>query len=283
MSNEIKILMPACPKCGVSKKIPIPASVFTQKTFGLIKIQVPQGGCCEDHQFIVIADSEARIIGYEAIDMSVSKEEEQLPEMESEVKFPLKYLINKLGFNSVAGLIHAKLFKYDSFIIRSDVADISMEDLNEYFDLMIPEPYRNSIKIDTINFDPQIFPNPGYFYSLVANQRTKAFLFNPRKHIVQMPWYTNIYYETHIINYALERADPKEQTKIISDSIGRFISDSEFAKTILDGVKKISEKEFMKTLDEKLALTTINKYRMALINEFLRRRVSVDLIKKIKK
>ncbi len=283
MADEIKILKPACPKCGVTKNIPILASIFAQKTFGFIKIQVPQGGCCEDHQFIVIADNEAKIIGYEAIDLSVTKEEEQLAEMESEVKFPLKYLINKLGFNSVAGLIHAKLFKYDSFIIRSDEADISMEDLNEYFDMMIPEPYKNSIKIDTIYFDAQIFPNPGYFYSLVANQRTKAFLFNPRKRIIQMPWYTSIAYETHIINYALKRTDPKEQTKIISDSIGRFISDSEFAKTILDGVKKISEKEFIKTLDEKLALTTINKYRMALINEFLRRQVSVDLLKKIKK
>jgi len=283
MTEEIKILKPACPKCGVSKTIPIPASVFAQKSFGLIKIQVPQGACCEDHQFIVIADIEARIIGYETIDMSVSKEEEELPEMESEIKFPLKYLINKLGFNSVAGLIHAKLFKYDSFIIRSDKADISMDDLNEYFDLMIPEPYKNSIKIDNIYYDGQIFPNPGYFYSLVTNQKTKAFLFNPRKHIVQMPWRTNIYYETHVINYALERKDPKEQAKIISDSIVRFIKDSEFAKTILDDVKKISEKDFMKTLDEKLTLTTINKYRIALIKEFLRRRVSVDLIKKIKK
>ncbi|MHA1105070.1 MAG: hypothetical protein ACTSPN_05025 [Promethearchaeota archaeon] len=283
MTEEIKILKPACPKCGVSKRIPIPASVFAQKTFGLIKIQVPQGACCEDHQFIVIADMEARIIGYEAIDVSVSKEEEELPEIESEIKFPLKYLINKLGFNSVAGLIHAKLFKYDSFVIRSDESDISLEDLNEYFDNMIPEPYKNSIKIDIINYDDEIFPNPGYFYSLVRNQKTKAFLFNPRKHIVQMPWRTNIYYETHVINYALERTDPKEQTKIISDSIVRFISDSEFAKTILDNVKKISEKDFMKTLDEKLALTTINKYRMALTKEFLRRRVSVDLIKKIKK
>ncbi|MCJ7648531.1 MAG: hypothetical protein MUP85_07955, partial [Candidatus Lokiarchaeota archaeon] len=172
MTEEIKILKPACPKCGLSKTIPIPASVFAKKTFGLIKIQVPQGACCEDHQFIVIADNEARIIGYETIDMSVAKEEEELPEMESEIKFPLSYLINKLGFNTVAGLIHAKLFKYDSFIIRSDEADISMEDLNEYFDLMIPEPYKNSIKIDTIYYDGQIFPNPGYFYSLVTNQKT---------------------------------------------------------------------------------------------------------------
>lgn len=282
MTEEIKILKPACPKCGVSKRIPIPGSVFSQKSFGLIKIQVPKGAVCEEHQFIVIADIEGRIIGYEAIDVSVSKEEE-LPETESEIKFPLKYLVNKLGFNSVAGLVHAKLFKYDSFIIRSDESDISLEDLNAYFDNMIPEPYKNSIIIDTVSYDDEIFPNPGYFYSLVMNQKTKAFLFNPRKHIVQMPWHTNIYYETHIINYALERTDPKEQTKIISDSIVRFISDSEFAKTILHDIKKISEKDFMKTLDEKLALTTINKYRMALIKEFLRRRVSADLVKKIKK
>ncbi|MBY9003190.1 MAG: hypothetical protein KGD73_04400 [Candidatus Lokiarchaeota archaeon] len=285
MTEEIIVLRPACPKCGVSKVIPIPKSVFAQKTFGFIKIQVPQGACCEEHQFIVIADTKGRIIGYEAIDLSVSKEEEELPELEikSEVKFPLQYLINKLGFNSVAGLLHAKLFKYDSFIIKSSETDISLEDLNDYYDYLIPEPYKNSIKIDSVDYDDQIFPNPGYFYSLVTNQKTKAFLFNPRKHIVQMPWRTNLYYETHIINFALERKDPKEQTKIISDSITRFINDSEFAKTILEGVKKITEKDFMKTLDEKLTLTTINKYRMALTKEFLRRRVSVDLLKKIKK
>lgn len=285
MTEEIIVLRPSCPKCGVSKVIPIPKSVFTQKTFGFIKIQVPQGACCEEHQFIVIADNEGRIIGYEAIDMSVSKEEEELIETEikSEVKFPLKYIINKLGFNSVAGLLHAKIFKYDSYIIKSAETDITLEDLNDYYDYLIPEPYKNSIKIDAIDYDDQIFPNPGYFYSLVTNQKTRAFLFNPRKHIVQMPWRTSLYYETHIINYALERTDPKEQTKIISDSITRFISDSEFAKTILEGVKKISEKDFMKTLDEKLTLTTINKYRMALTKEFLRRRVSVDLLKKIKK
>lgn len=285
MSEEIKILKPACPKCGVSKNIPIPSSVFAQKSFGLIKIQVPKGACCEEHQFIVIADNEARIIGYEAIDVLVSKDEEELPEMEtiSEIKFPLDYLVNKLGFNTVAGLLHAKLFKYDSFVIRSDDSDINLDDLNEYFDHMIPEPYKNSIKIDIINYDRDIFPNPGYFYALVSNQKTKAFLFNPRKHIVQMPWRTNVYYESHIINYALERKDPIDQTKVIYDSIVRFINDSEFAKTLLDDVKKISEKEFMKTLDEKLTLTTINKYRMALIKEFLRRRVSVDLLKKIKK
>ncbi len=283
---ETKILRPACPKCGVSKVIPIPAYVFTQKTFGFIKIQVPQGACCEEHQFIVIADIEGRIIGYEAIDMSVSKEEEEeLPEMQmgSEIKFTLLYLINKLGFNTVAGLIHAKLFKYDSYLIKSGEVDINLTDLNEYFDLLIPNSYKNSIKIDVIDYDKDIFPNPGYFYSLVANQKTRAFLFNPSKHIVQMPWRTSVFYETNIINYALERTDREEQVKIILDSILRFISDSEFAKTVLENVKKISEKDFMKTLDEKLALTTINKYRMTLIMEFLRRRVSADLLKKIKK
>ena len=56
-----------------------------------------------------------------------------------------------------------------------------------------------------------------------------------------MPWHTKVFYETHIINYALERSDPKEQARVIADSIGRFINDAEFAKTILDDVKKISE------------------------------------------
>ena len=287
MSELFKVIKPACPKCGIIKYLKIPRSVFDQKTYGFVKIQVPKGAVCQDHQFIVISDSQARIIGYEAIDKAISLEEERREEMVvkekvKDFKFSLKSLILKFGFNSVAGFIHAKLFKYDTYIIRSEEPLQNVEDLNDYFDKMIPEPYRNSVKIDVITYDSDIYSNPGYYYNLIAHKRTRAFLLNPRRHVIQMPWRTNIGYETNIINYALQKEDPNDQYKVLVDSIQRFILDSEITEQKLKDVKKISEKNLIKMLDKELTLSTITKERMHIIKEFLVRRKSSDIMSKVK-
>ena len=287
MSEPFKIIRPACPKCGILKLLKIPRSVFDAKTYGFVKIQVPKGAVCQDHQFIVIADSQARIIGYEAIDKAISLEEEKREEMivkekVKDFKFSLKSLINKFGFNSVAGFIHAKLFKYETYIVRSEEPEVNTDDLNEYFDKMIPEQYRNSVKIDMITYDNEIYNSPGYYYTLCAHKRTKAFLLNPRRHVIQMPWRTSIAYETNIINYALQKEDPNDQYKVLVDSIQRFILDSEVTEQKLKDVKKISEKNLIKLLDKELTLSTINKDRMGIIKEFLVRRMSSDIMSKVK-
>jgi hypothetical protein len=287
LSEAFRLIKPACPKCGKMKLLKIPISVFEQKGFGFVKIQVPKGAVCQDHQFIVISDGEARIIGYEAIDKAISleeerREEELVKEKTKDFKFSLKSLIYKFGFNSVAGLLHAKLFKYETLIVRSDIEpEVNVNDLNEYFDKMIPEPYKNSVKIDVITYDSDIY-SPGYYYVLIANKIPKAFLLNPLRFVIQMPWSTNIEYESNIINYALQKEDLNEQYKVLSDSIQRFILDSEVTEQKLKEVKKISEKNLIKMLDKELTLSTINKGRMGIIKEFLVRRKSPDIISKVK-
>jgi hypothetical protein len=287
LSESYRSIKPACPKCGIVKLLKIPISVFEQKSYGFVKIQVPKGAVCQDHQFIVISDSQARIIGYESIDKAISLEEEireekLIKEKVKDFKFSLKYLINKFGFNSIAGFIHAKLFKYETFIVRGeDEAEVNANDLNEYFDKMIPEPYKNSVKIDIITYDRDIY-SPGYYYVLIANKIPKAFLLNPLRFVIQMPWSTNIEYESNIINYALQKEDLNEQYKVLADSIQRFILDSEVTEQKLKEVNKISEKNLIKILDKELTLSTINKGRMSIIKEFLVRRKSSDILSKVK-
>jgi hypothetical protein len=147
---------------------------------------------------------------------------------------------------------------------------------------MIPEPYRNSVKIDVITYDNEIYNSPGYYYTLCANKRTRAYLLNPRRHVIQMPWRTSITYESNIINYAIQKEDPNEQYKVLADSIQRFILDSEVTEQKLKEVKKISEKNLIKMLDKELTLSTINKDRMSIIKEFLVRRKSSDVLSKVK-
>ncbi len=54
-----------CPKCGNGKRISVPDSLFIQKKFGTVKIKVPQGAVCEDHNFIVFISTKGQIIGYD--------------------------------------------------------------------------------------------------------------------------------------------------------------------------------------------------------------------------
>ena len=115
MSVALKGFSVACPKCGAEKRINVPESLFYQKKFGTVKIKVPQGAVCKDHNFIVFISTKGQIVGYDVIDTSVSSNKDV--NLSKDIsKLSLDELIDSFGFNCVAGLIHAKLFDYPSFV-----------------------------------------------------------------------------------------------------------------------------------------------------------------------
>ena len=58
-----------CPICQATRNIQVPTAIFSQKKFGTVKIQVPPGAVCSEHQFIVFIDPKGQIRGYEKIDL----------------------------------------------------------------------------------------------------------------------------------------------------------------------------------------------------------------------
>jgi hypothetical protein len=90
-------------------------------------------------------------------------------------------------------------------------------------------------------------------------------------------------FEKSILNNALGKTDKSEQLKYLAQYINQFISDVEFTQNILENVKKISEKDLIKKLKEKLIVSTINKSRILSIKEFITRRISKEVGSKIKK
>jgi len=162
-STRLKQFDISCPKCGIEKEISVPTSLFLEKKFGTVKIKVPQGAVCADHNFIVFISTKGQVIGYDIIDASVSLDQkEKLPE--DLIDLTLDEIIDTFGFNCVAGFIHAKLFDYPSSIIRNEEFDLDIEQLNELFDRLIPPKYRNSNSIKDEEFDSYVFPNPNYYY-----------------------------------------------------------------------------------------------------------------------
>ena len=281
MSSNLKGFRVACPKCGTEKQINVPESLFYQKKFGTVKIKVPQGAVCKDHNFIVFISTKGQIVGYDVIDTSVSSDQDANTSKEI-IDLTLDELIDAFGFNCVAGLIHAKLFDYSSFVVRSEAFKINIEQLDEMFDRLIPLQYRNNNAIKDVEFDTYVFTNQDYFYTAFKNNNTDAFLINNHKHIIHKPWETACEFEKSILENALGRNDESEQLKYLAQYIIQFIKDVEFTKTLLENSKSISEKNLMKQLKEKLIVSTINKKRILVIKEFIKQRFSSELSAKIK-
>ncbi|MFX1267762.1 MAG: hypothetical protein ACFFAK_07355 [Promethearchaeota archaeon] len=285
MEQAFKLLKIACPSCGMAKELKIPDSLFSEKKIGFIKIQVPQGAVCTDHIFIVLTDPKGKVLGYETFDVAISKEKEQFEDIKEEQSTgpSLKDLIKTFGFNCIAGLIHAKLFGYSSFMVSSLELNTDISELKNTIESIIPKPYRNSSTIDKIEYDGETFPSPGYYYSILTSRRNNVFLINPYKHIIQSPWEIDIEYEQMVINHALKKDENGIQFKVLTEFLQRLLKDVDEAKFILENCKKISEKDLIKELNARLTLSSINKSRMRLIKEFIKRRISPDLAAKIKK
>jgi len=284
MEQAVKELEIACPACGTIKSLRIPLKVFSQKKYGFVKIQVPQGAVCED-RFMILADPNGKILGYETIDMFISnlKQEEQIKDEQSKGPSLISF-VREFGFNCIAGLIHASLFGYSSFIISKMNESVNLESINNAIDELIPEEYRNSHAVENIEYDPEIYPNPGFYYTMVANQQKFDFLINNYKHVIQDPFETDIKHEQAILKNALREKDEDGiQFKSLADIILRFIRDVEFAVSLLEDCNKISEKELIKVMNDRLTLSSINKTRLKYIKEFISRKISPILASKIKK
>jgi len=281
-SARLKQFDVTCPKCGNGKVISVPDSLFVQKKFGTVKIKVPQGAVCKDHNFIVFISTKGQIIGYDIIDASVTLDQmKKLPENLSDLT--LDEVIDAFGFNCVAGFLHAKLFDYPSYIIRNDEFALDIEQLNDLFDRLMPTNYRNSNTIKDDEFDSYMYPNPNYYYTTFKREHIDAFVINNRKLVIQVPWRIQIDFEKSILTNALGKTDKSEQLKYLAQYVNQFISDVEFTQKVLENVKNIDEKELIKKLKEKLIVSTINKNRILSIKEFITRRISKEVGSKIKK
>ncbi len=274
----------ACPRCGAEKTIHVPKTLFDEKKFGHIKIQVPKGAVCQDHIFIVFLDIKGRIIGYETVDLSIkTTTEKKIPqEIDIEEKATrLDQFIEDFGFNCLAGLIHSRLFNYHSYLITNEKFSVKLDVINTTLDEIMPAAYKNRRPLKTIEFNNKIYPSATYFYALVKNQKRTAFLMNPSKLIVQMPWKTGIGLEKSIINSALKKEDQNDQLKFLTFFINKFLEDVDITISILKTTKKISKKDLVKKLKEKSPLSTVTKTRVDFIKEFIHRRKSPQIAKKI--
>ncbi|TFG14419.1 MAG: hypothetical protein EU531_09130 [Promethearchaeota archaeon] len=270
MAKNFKEIEISCPVCNKSKKINIPEQIFNQKKFGIIRVQVPQGGVCQEHQFIVFIDTKGIIRGYEKIDLQLKSTSIQAQE---KGKFTLNNFVRLFGLYGVFCLIHAKIFNYPAFIIQNEeIAQLSGL-INRIGNALLPENYRDT---SIITFLDKID------YNEINLKEKNALLIDDNLHILQIPWDEKLKFEEELIKPALEILNENEQLKLVQQGIITFIRQAEYVKSLLEKVKFIDSEDLIEKMSRELVESKVNNYRVALIKDFISQRYSTKLAEKIK-
>lgn len=246
--------------------------IFAQKKFGTIKIQVPTGAVCPEHQFIIFVDSKGIIRGYEKIDIQMA-----MPAAETELEkagvLTLRKLIQLFGLYGIFSMIHSKVFNYPVYIIKDENFKYSEDVLHAIAEMLLPERYKGD-KI--VHFLEETN------YGKIKLKEKNALLMDTDQHILQTPWDEKLKFEENMLKKALEIIDEEEQLVLMQQAIARLIKEAEYAKSVLEDVKEIYEDDLIEQLSRDLMMPKITHYRLSLIKNFIRQRFSSKLASKIK-
>ncbi|MFX1399603.1 MAG: hypothetical protein ACFFAS_21475 [Promethearchaeota archaeon] len=273
MSDRYKNIDIKCPVCKTSKNLDLPRALFTQKEVGTIKIQIPPGAVCSDHQFIIFLDPEGKVRGYERIDLEMLESTIE-SKREVEGKITLKKMTQILGTYGIFSLIHAKVFNYPAFIVVNENFEYNAALINSIGNELLPERYRGGRTIHLYKETD---------YDKVELNIKDALLLDINKHISQLPWDEKLKFEENILEKAFEIFDEQEQLYLVQRFISNFIEEAECALKILESTDQISKKDLIKQISKMVRQSKINNYHLNLIIEFIKRRFSPKLTDKITK
>jgi hypothetical protein len=236
-----------------------------------IKIQVPKGSVCQEHHFIVFVNNVGLIRGYDKIDLQIKAPIQRTEETDNQT---LNDWIQIFGVYGIFNLIHAKIFNYPVYTYNTKIDEDISEMINRIADDLLPLAYQGT---SSITFIKEIN------YEKIKLEEKYILLMDSLNNILHTPWNHKLRFkfEEEIVTKALKLSNDKEQFKLIQKYILKFIEEVEYVKKILDNVKKIDEKDLINQLSINIMAPKISIYKLGLIKEFINRRLSPKLTKKI--
>jgi len=272
MDNDQKELEVTCPFCKAVGTIKIPVEIYTQKKWGTVKIQVPPGAVCKEHQFILLVDTKGIIRGTEKVELMTIGN--QTTKDLTQEKITLSTLIEMLGMNSTYHVLHALIFNYPTYIVRSDSLTTTNQ-IKMILDQIVLENLRAILPpIDIIDYDMA--------QDVILNKKN-VLLIGPQKETLQVPWKEKLKYEEAMVRKARDIFNEDEQLVILQQEIARLVRDAELARGILEYHDEITRDDFHIELTKKMRITKLDKIYLNMIRLYIEKRFSKDLLDKIKK
>ncbi len=259
-----------CPFCKVSKIINIPESVFSQKKMGSAKINIPKGAICSEHNFVAYVTPQGKLVGLEKIDIEMSKITEE--SNNGIGKITLKTLVQDYGLLGLINMIHAKIFGYRSYIIK-DYKDINASiEINEFFNEMIPEAFRN-LSIDFIINNE---------YERMKKKYEDALFINPKTNSLDIPWNDKIKYEEDMVKKALDILNEGEQLVLFQREIQKLFEEVNYIVKLVEREDNISESKIATELSKYFIKPKIKSSYLKLLLKLINQRHGPYIISKIK-
>ncbi|MFX1499309.1 MAG: hypothetical protein ACFFBH_17465 [Promethearchaeota archaeon] len=270
MEKTYREIQVTCPICSAVKNVEIPEKLFIQKRFNIIKIQIPRGGVCRKHNFIVFVDDKGIIRGYDQIDLLMKStiQEEQVTK-----RFSLHHFIDMFGFYGMLCLVHAKIFNYPAYIIKDKNSEDFSNSINRIGENLLPETYRGDFNIHFLEETD---------YNKIKLREQNAFLMDSEHRILHIPWQEKLTFEEEIIKKAIDILDENEQITLIQQNISKLIREAEYVIRVLEKENEVFEEDLMEKMARELMISKPNRYRISLIKEFIKQRKSPKLAIKIK-
>lgn len=145
MTVEAKPIRVICPLCNKETKVDIPVFIVNDARDGMVKIQIPQGVCCESHSFMAFVDKKFTVRGYQNADIEFTigiKEKTAAQKKAEGLKdYSITDMVNTIGPDICAMMLRGILascpiFLLDTFDLYNRVEktvkllqDISSEEL----------------------------------------------------------------------------------------------------------------------------------------------------------
>ncbi len=273
MTDNKRALEITCPFCRAVGSIDVPVSVYSNKKWGVVKIQVPAGAVCNEHQFIVLIDSKGDVRGYERIEYLKGPETELKENVKESLSLnDLIAIFGEFGFKC---LLHAKIFCYPIFIVRNEVNEKIENSIDEFFNKLFPEEIMSSMipityieRSDIIN---------------VQNDKDDLFIIEGSENIIQVPWKEKLRLEENIISKASEIIVKNEQLIILQQEVTKIIKIIENGREILEFYLEISKAEFIDQLQKEARISKITKNDLDIYKLYIDRRYDPHFWDKIKK
>jgi len=259
--EEFKKITVICPLCNETKDIKIPMGVFNKKKLGTVKINIPKGSVCSEHDFLILTDPKGRLLGYEILDVVLDSNKNR-----NDIGSKPLSLLDLRKFFGKRGLLHifhAKLYGYPILLLYKDKEfQKSIDGIKNFF-------------INLFSDSPLIRIPIKFEQSQELNRKIRKekeyLVINELGEILNVPWKENDDIERKMLQQAFDIINHQEQLFLLKNSISKFITESLYVKDLYETIKSLSRDELLRKLNIKFKNAKFSNNRIKFMIIFIER------------
>jgi hypothetical protein len=255
-----------CPICEAEKIIKVPAYVFENKQFGALKIQIPRGSVCPDHQFLIYVDKKGVIRSYETSDY-------QLPSVKREHKeklITISDFVAMVGEYATFNVLHALILDIPIMMVQPTV-DPKMENvINKTLSALLPGFFKYT----------KTFRMVGRKEFSMLSESHDLLAIDQEGYILLCPWEINKFeVEEDLLLKVMKLEDFDQQKIIFQQLLTSFFRKLNFVGEMLLKQDIVYEDELKEQYKKEFRVKRVSNYEIELIKGVLDKRFNKDISK----